>query len=81
MPGLTSAVDAITYNARVVGVTYHDIGGYNGLDDVFRPDMNRKALQSAFEKATQEGTNIRALMISNPHNPLGRCYVCNLSIF
>lgn len=51
-------------NARVVGITYHDIDGYTDLDDVFRPDMNRKALQSALEKATQEGIKIRALMIS-----------------
>ncbi|KAI8689456.1 Aminotran-1-2 domain-containing protein [Fusarium sp. Ph1] len=87
-PGLTSAIDAITWsiceegdgtliprpfnndfnigilhrsNARVVAVAYHDIDGYAGPDDVFRPDINHKALQPAFKTATQERTKIPAL--------------------
>ncbi|KAH9221867.1 pyridoxal phosphate-dependent transferase [Leptodontidium sp. 2 PMI_412] len=30
--------------------------------------------QEAFEKASQAGTKIRAVLISNPSNPLGQCY-------
>ncbi|KAF2274580.1 1-aminocyclopropane-1-carboxylate synthase 1 [Westerdykella ornata] len=30
--------------------------------------------EQALEKAEKSGTKIRALIISNPHNPLGRCY-------
>ncbi|KAI1424379.1 PLP-dependent transferase [Xylaria sp. FL1777] len=32
------------------------------------------AFDAAFEAAKARGRNIRALMICNPHNPLGRCY-------
>ncbi|KAG9319461.1 hypothetical protein KVV02_000359 [Mortierella alpina] len=31
-------------------------------------------MQSALEKAQSEGTRVRALVLSNPHNPLGRNY-------
>ncbi|KAG0364038.1 hypothetical protein BGZ54_007898 [Gamsiella multidivaricata] len=31
-------------------------------------------MQQAIDQATQEGTRVRALVLSNPHNPLGRNY-------
>jgi 1-aminocyclopropane-1-carboxylate synthase len=34
----------------------------------------------ALAKAEQEGTKIRALMLCNPHNPLGQCYPKNTII-
>ena len=30
--------------------------------------------EKAFEDAKARGVNVRALLICNPHNPLGRCY-------
>lgn len=51
-------------NARIIGVSYEGIEGYSELDDLFRPDVNRKALEAALEQAKAGGTTIRALMIS-----------------
>ncbi|KAI9759424.1 MAG: hypothetical protein M4579_002338 [Chaenotheca gracillima] len=30
--------------------------------------------EAALQKAEKEGTKVRAVLISNPHNPLGQCY-------
>ncbi|KAH6612180.1 pyridoxal phosphate-dependent transferase [Boeremia exigua] len=59
---------------RVVGIPYEGIDGYSRLDDLFNPGVNRRAVERALQKARQCDITIRALMISNPHNPLGRCY-------
>ncbi|KAJ5378116.1 uncharacterized protein N7496_005525 [Penicillium cataractarum] len=61
-------------NVRVVGVKYEGIEGFGGLDDLFRPEVNRLALEATIHHAREEGINVRALLVSNPHNPLGRCY-------
>ncbi|KAH8598679.1 pyridoxal phosphate-dependent transferase [Bisporella sp. PMI_857] len=42
-------------NVRVVGVTYEGIEGYSKLDDVFRVDVNKIAIESAFRKAERQG--------------------------
>lgn len=41
--------------------------------DQFSPDCIA-ALDAGFEAAKARGTRIKALIICNPHNPLGRCY-------
>lgn len=51
-------------NARVVGVSYGSIEGYRDLDDLFDPKINRRALETALEKAADAGVVIRALLIS-----------------
>ncbi|KAE8406708.1 pyridoxal phosphate-dependent transferase [Aspergillus pseudonomiae] len=61
-------------NGRVIGVKYEGVEGFSGLDDLFRPDVNKRALEVALREAKKNGITIRALIISNPHNPLGRCY-------
>ncbi|KAL4815671.1 pyridoxal phosphate-dependent transferase [Aspergillus spinulosporus] len=61
-------------NAQVVPVSYTGVDGYSTLDDLFRPNVNRKALEAAYNRAKDSGITVRALLISNPHNPLGRCY-------
>ncbi|KAF6831228.1 hypothetical protein CMUS01_07420 [Colletotrichum musicola] len=61
-------------NAKVIGVPYTGIEGFKGLDDLFRPEVNKRALEAALRKAHNDGITVRALIISNPHNPLGRCY-------
>jgi len=44
-------------NARVIGVPYQGIEGYSELDDLFRPDINKKAIEAAFLKAQDGGMN------------------------
>ncbi|KAJ5776381.1 PLP-dependent transferase [Penicillium nucicola] len=61
-------------DVQVRGVKYEGIEGFSGLDDLFLPGVNRRALEKALCEAKETGVNIRALLISNPHNPLGRCY-------
>jgi aspartate/methionine/tyrosine aminotransferase len=51
-------------NAHVVPVSYTGVDGYSSLDDLFRPDVNRKALKAAFERAQDSGITVRALLIS-----------------
>ncbi|XHF98611.1 hypothetical protein AWENTII_002159 [Aspergillus wentii] len=51
-------------NARVVGVTYGDVEEYSGLDDLFCPDINKRALEAALHRAQNEGITVRALLIS-----------------
>ncbi|KAE8394471.1 hypothetical protein BDV23DRAFT_179623 [Aspergillus alliaceus] len=38
-------------NGLVIGVTYKDIEGYSGLDDLFCPAVIRKALEPTFRRA------------------------------
>ncbi|KAI1025290.1 hypothetical protein LB504_010024 [Fusarium proliferatum] len=61
-------------NVHVIGVPYIGIEGYKTLDHVFDPEVNRKAITSALDEAKKHGIRVKALLISNPHNPLGRCY-------
>ncbi|KAF9891371.1 hypothetical protein FE257_004227 [Aspergillus nanangensis] len=61
-------------NAQLVGVTYEGIEGFSTLDDLFRLEVNRRALEAALLRAESEGVTVRVLLVSNPHNPLGRCY-------
>lgn len=51
-------------NAQVVGVTYQEIEGYSGLDDLLDPEVNKKVLEVALYKARNAGIHIRALLIS-----------------
>lgn len=44
-----------------------------GDTDQFSPDCIA-ALDAGFEAAKSRGRSIKALVICNPHNPLGRCY-------
>ncbi|KAH7384625.1 putative acc synthase [Pyrenochaeta sp. MPI-SDFR-AT-0127] len=76
MPFYTGFKHAISVGARgvLIPAPFQCVEGYNGLDDVFDPEMNRQALEKALFQATQDGVKVRAVMISNPHNPLGRCY-------
>ncbi|RSL77346.1 hypothetical protein CDV31_017331, partial [Fusarium ambrosium] len=69
------SIDILNRNeTHLVGVSYTEIEGYCGLDDLFKPDVNRLALEASLREAEEANIKIRALLISNPHNPLGRCY-------
>ncbi|KAL6405318.1 hypothetical protein AUP68_11070 [Ilyonectria robusta] len=51
-------------NVRVIGVSYKGIEGYSELEDLFDPDVNRRAIEAALRKAKDDGISIRALLIS-----------------
>lgn len=51
-------------NAHIVGVNYESLEGYLGYDDVFKPKLTRKALESALAKSRAEGIEPRAVLIS-----------------
>jgi aspartate/methionine/tyrosine aminotransferase len=42
--------------------------------DPLGPDLVRLYEKAAVEFETQTGKRVRAVMLCNPHNPLGRCY-------
>lgn len=51
-------------NTRVIGVSYKGMEGCSKLEDIFRPEVNKLALEAALNKARGEGVNVRALLIS-----------------
>ena len=51
-------------NAKVIKVTWDGIQGFSGLDDVFRPEFNKVALEAALRESRQNGIKPRALLIS-----------------
>ncbi|KAL4750711.1 hypothetical protein BDW72DRAFT_203716 [Aspergillus terricola var. indicus] len=58
-------VDILNWsNVHVVPVSYTSVDGYSSLDDLFRPDVNRKALEAAIERAQDSRITVRALLIS-----------------
>ncbi|KAK4161058.1 putative 1-aminocyclopropane-1-carboxylate synthase [Cladorrhinum sp. PSN259] len=58
----------------VIPASFQDIEGYTGFDDVFGVEMNKKALKRALEQAASDGIKAKAMILTHPHNPLGRCY-------
>ncbi|GAB1319554.1 1-aminocyclopropane-1-carboxylate synthase [Madurella fahalii] len=69
------AVDLPTRaRAVVVPALFQSLEGYQGFDDIFDTRMNIKALEVALKGAEQRGITVRAVLLTNPHNPLGRCY-------
>ncbi|KAK0616998.1 pyridoxal phosphate-dependent transferase [Immersiella caudata] len=59
---------------EVIPVPFHGIEGYSSLDDVFTPDVLRRALERQLKSAKERGVRAAAVVLTNPHNPLGRCY-------
>ncbi|RDH21995.1 hypothetical protein M747DRAFT_349072 [Aspergillus niger ATCC 13496] len=51
-------------NAPVIGVPYEGIEGYSNLEDLFHPEVNEIALESALRKAEDDGITVRALLVS-----------------
>lgn len=49
--------------AVLIPATYQSLEGYQGLDDLFDPDMNRKALENAFQQATKDHVKVRGVML------------------
>ncbi|KAI2463100.1 putative acc synthase [Annulohypoxylon bovei var. microspora] len=76
MPFYTGFKPALGERSKgvLIPASFQSIEGYRSLLDVFDPDMNKQALEDALQKAARDGVKVRAVMISNPHNPLGACY-------
>ncbi|KAI0479733.1 putative acc synthase [Xylaria cf. heliscus] len=76
MPFYTGFKPAVQERSRgvLIPAAFQSLEGYQSLDNVFSPEMNQQALESALRKAASDGVKVRAVLISNPHNPLGRCY-------
>jgi aspartate/methionine/tyrosine aminotransferase len=53
----------------LIPALFQSVEGYQGLDDIFDPEMNRKALENTLLQATQRGEKGRAVMISKYENP------------
>ncbi|KAI1145103.1 putative acc synthase [Nemania diffusa] len=68
-PGLAERSSGV-----LIPASFQGIEGYQGLHYVFNPEMSRQALENALDKASRDGVKVRAVVISNPHNPLGGCY-------
>ncbi|KAL5598274.1 hypothetical protein FOBRF1_012067 [Fusarium oxysporum] len=69
------SIDILNRNeTHLVGMNYQNIEGYSGLEDLFKAEVNRLALEQSLREAQKAGIQIRAVLISHPHNPLGRCY-------
>ena len=51
-------------NAQIIGIPSWDIEGYSTLDDLFEPNINRKAIEAALDRANRNGIRVRALLIS-----------------
>ncbi|KAL2164912.1 hypothetical protein VTH06DRAFT_208 [Thermothelomyces fergusii] len=75
-PFYTSFVVDLQTRARavLVPVPFQSLEGYTGFDDVFDPKLNREAFEKALRGAEEQGIKVRAVILTNPHNPLGRCY-------
>ncbi|KAF9955760.1 hypothetical protein BGZ72_003441 [Mortierella alpina] len=58
--------------AKVVAVHLEEVSPFNVA--------HVQLMQSALDKAQSEGTRVRALVLSNPHNPLGRNYSLDVII-
>lgn len=48
----------------LIPAPFKDVEGYDSLDDVFDPDMNRKVLEKTLLQATHDGVRLRAVIIS-----------------
>lgn len=79
---LCSEGDGVLFPSPVYAAFQSDFSTKAGVKCVYTPfgDVNQfsPAAADCYERALlaaeKEGTKIRALLLCNPHNPLGRCY-------
>jgi aspartate/methionine/tyrosine aminotransferase len=62
-PGFQSSVGDRS-RGKLIPATFQHVEGYQSHDDVFKPRMNREALESALRNATQDGVKVRAVIMS-----------------
>ncbi|KAL2068315.1 hypothetical protein VTL71DRAFT_16413 [Oculimacula yallundae] len=60
----------------IVPVSFYGIegAGDGSLNDVFDAHVNEIAFERALKKSESHGVKIKAVVLTNPHNPLGKCY-------
>ncbi|KAJ4258244.1 hypothetical protein NW762_008393 [Fusarium torreyae] len=51
-------------NVRILGVPYRGVEGYTTIDDLFDPEVNRRAIEATLQKAKSEDIKVRALLVS-----------------
>ncbi|KAK0744926.1 putative aminotransferase class I and II family protein [Apiosordaria backusii] len=75
-PYYTAFATDIPGRARgvIIPASFQNIEGYKGFDAVFDADINVQSLGNALSDAESKGIKATAVMLVNPHNPLGRCY-------
>ncbi|KAK5166421.1 uncharacterized protein LTR77_007964 [Saxophila tyrrhenica] len=59
---------------KLVPVSFAREDGSVVLDDVFDPEANLRCFERAYAESQRNGAKIKGVMITNPHNPLGKCY-------
>lgn len=71
LPYYTGFVPATKERSRgvLIPAPFQSLDGYNGIDDIFDPGVNRKSLEAALEKAAHEGLKARAVLISKYGKP------------
>jgi aspartate/methionine/tyrosine aminotransferase len=48
----------------LIPATFQDLEGYKSLDDCFDPEMNHKAFEAAYMKATKDGITVKGVVIA-----------------
>lgn len=74
--------DAILFPTPIYQAFQTDFGAKAGVKCIFTPFHGTDQFapscidkyEETFQKASAAGTRIRALLLCNPHNPLGKCY-------
>ncbi|KAK5705782.1 hypothetical protein LTR17_021371 [Elasticomyces elasticus] len=61
---------------KLLPVSFRRDDGTLDLDDIFDATANTRCMERTLAQAKQNGVKVKAVMITNPHNPLGKCYVC-----
>ena len=51
-------------NVRILGVPYRGVEGYTTIDDLFDPEVNRRAIENTLRRAKCEGIRAHALLVS-----------------
>ncbi|KAI1089146.1 putative aminotransferase class I and II family protein [Rostrohypoxylon terebratum] len=54
----------------MIPATYQSVEGYQGLDDLFDPEINRKALENALQQATKDNVKVRGVMLCKYEKPI-----------
>lgn len=64
-PFYTGFKPAVGERARgvIIPALFRSIEGYQGLDDIFDPEMNTKALSHALAESTKDGIKVKAVML------------------
>jgi aspartate/methionine/tyrosine aminotransferase len=60
--------------AHMIPVPFQGLPGYRRVEDIFEEHLNIAALERAMSNTLAKGIRPRGFLLTNPHNPLGKCY-------